>query len=117
MGDSSVNKLLQEIQETNADCYEVFQAVRSLIFRMYPTVKEETKYGGILFSVSSPFCGLFSYAKHISLEIGNGALIQDEFNVLEGSGKLRRHIKLKTQEEIFSKNIPHYLELAFRTST
>lgn len=46
MEDSSVNKLLQEIQETNADCYEVFQAVRSLIFRMYPAVKEETNMAG-----------------------------------------------------------------------
>lgn len=117
MGDSCVNKLLQEIQGVNVDCYEVIQAIRSLIFRMYPNVKEEIKYGGILFSVSSPFCGLFSYTKHVSLEFGNGALLQDEFNMLEGSGKQRRHIKLKTQEEISSKNVPHYLELALRTCT
>ena len=50
-----------------------------------------------------PFCGIFSYAKHVSLEFGAGASLPDKLKVLEGEGKLRRHIKLSSAQDIAEK--------------
>jgi len=79
-----------------------------------PGVSEEVKYGGLLFSAGKPVCGVFAYAKHVSVEFGDGAMLPDEHKVLEGEGKLRRHIKLSTMGDIDQKHVAHYLTLALR---
>ncbi|MDR2154724.1 MAG: DUF1801 domain-containing protein [Burkholderiaceae bacterium] len=65
-----------------------------------PAITEEVKYGGLLFSAAHPFCGVFAYARHVSLEFGNGASLPDKYKALEGAGKLRRHIKLTSPRDI-----------------
>ena len=80
------------------------------------SITEEVKYGGILFSAEKPFCGIFSYAKHVSLEFGAGASLPDKFKVLEGEGKLRRHIKLSSAQDIAEKHVGEYLLLALKAS-
>ncbi len=83
---------------------------------MDSSISEEVKYGGILFSVEKPFCGIFSYAKHVSLEFGAGASLPDKFKVLEGEGKLRRHIKLLSAQDITKKHVSEYLLLTLKAS-
>lgn len=75
-------------------------------------VTEEVKYGGILFSDGKPFAGVFSYGKHVSVEFSNGATFSDEYLVLEGRGKLRRHLKLYGMSDMESKHLQHYLVIA-----
>ena len=41
-----------------------------------------------------------------------GHQLADEFKVLEGAGKQRRHIKLHTPEDLAAKQVAHYLGLA-----
>lgn len=79
-------------------------------------VSEEVKYGGFLFSSNEPFCGIFSYTKHVSLEFSAGASLPDTFKVLEGEGKFRRHIKLSSADDISGKHVRDYLILAFEAS-
>ncbi|MDO9596927.1 MAG: DUF1801 domain-containing protein [Azoarcus sp.] len=64
--------------------------------------------------MEKPFCSIFSYAKHVSLEFGAGASLTDKFTVLEGEGKLRRHIKLSSVEDIAGKHVGEYLLLALK---
>ena len=80
------------------------------------SISEEIKYGGILFAADKPFCGIFSYSKHVSLEFGGGASLPDRHNVLEGEGKLRRHIKLLSQEDVVVKHVREYLTLALKAA-
>jgi hypothetical protein len=77
-------------------------------------VSEEVKYGGLLFSQGAPFCGVFSYTRHVSLEFGEGASLPDPHQVLEGAGKLRRHIKLGSLQDISDKHVGEYLVLALQ---
>jgi hypothetical protein len=111
-----VDLYLQDLSLTNMAIYELLQAIRNQILGVElasnETVKEEVKYGGILFAVEQAFCGVFAYANHVSLEFGEGASLPDQFNVLEGKGKFRRHIKLTSTEEIESKHVMHYVKLA-----
>lgn len=116
MKNDRVNALLQDWNLVNEDNHALVQAVRQMVLNVGKEVSEEVKYGGILFSGTQAFCGVFAYAKHISLEFGEGARLADPFAVLEGKGKFRRHIKLTTIADIDSKHLLHYVKLAYQQS-
>ncbi|HDI3308709.1 TPA: DUF1801 domain-containing protein [Vibrio cholerae] len=88
------------------------ESLRAIVLCISKTVSEEIKYGGILFSDPEPFCGVFSYKQHITLELSNGAGLEDEFGVLEGKGKTRRHIKFLTAADIQKKHAREYIAQA-----
>ncbi len=107
-----VASLLEDVRQLSEDRFALMQALRQLVLGLNPAVSEEVKYGGLLFSVDKPFCGVFAYAKHVSLEFGDGAALPDEHGVLEGEGKLRRHIKLYAIDDVDQKHVQHYVALA-----
>ncbi|OGB22202.1 MAG: hypothetical protein A3I66_17680 [Burkholderiales bacterium RIFCSPLOWO2_02_FULL_57_36] len=108
-----INALLQDVRLTSETNHELVQQVRKLVLAAGSSIKEEVKYGGILFSASVPFCGVFAYAKHVSLEFSRGASMPDEYRVLEGEGKSRRHVKLSSLADIRAKHLKHYVALAY----
>jgi len=112
MSTDRVAGLLEDIRLLDEGRFKLVQEVRELVLAL-GSVSEEVKYGGILFSAGKPFCGVFSYAKHVSLEFGEGASLPDKHRVLEGEGKFRRHIKLFSLQDIPAKHLQEYLALAF----
>ena len=112
-----IAKLLEDIRLLDPERFELVHALRKIILGLDSSITEEVKYGGILFSAEKPFCGIFSYARHVSLEFGEGASLPDKFKVLEGEGKLRRHIKLSSDQDISEKHVREYLALAFKASS
>jgi hypothetical protein len=112
-----IEKLLDDIRSLDEARFTLVQSLRELILGLTSAITEEVKYGGLLFSASKPFCGVFAYAKHVSLEFGDGASLPDKFKVLEGAGKLRRHIKLTSPCDIADKHVREYLLLALKAST
>lgn len=103
---------LDDLFTGDAERYDLVVRLRKLVLSVDPRITEEVKYGGILFSAGPPICGLFSYEKHVALEFSRGAELADPHHVLEGEGKLRRHIKLLTKQELFKKNVREYVTLA-----
>lgn len=98
---------------------EITDKVNELILALCPDAGFTSKYGGTLIEAvagdpKSAIGGLFFYAQHASFEFANGATIDDPNKFLEGKGKYRRHIKLTTAQDIESKQLPFYLEQAFR---
>jgi hypothetical protein len=111
-----ISKLLEDLRLLDPEHFELVQALRKIILALDSSIREEVKYGGILFSAGQPFCGIFAYSKHVSLEFGAGASLPDKFKVLEGEGKLRRHIKLSSAQDIAEKHVAEYLVLALKAS-
>jgi hypothetical protein len=107
-----IAQLLGDIHLLSPSLAELVQAVRTLALGLNPDVTEEVKYGGILFSAPQPFCGIFAYRQHVTLEFSNGAALTDQFKVLDGKGKFRRHIKLLTLDDVTGKHVLAYLRLA-----
>lgn len=107
-----VANFLDDLRLVSEERHDLVSRVRKIILAADGKISEEIKYGGIMFSAESPFCGLFSYANHVSLEFGHGAALPDPHKVLEGQGQHRRHIKLVSQPEIFKKNLRAYVLLA-----
>ena len=112
MTTKSVQTLLEDIRLLSEQNYEMVKAVRALVRKTYKDYSEEVKYGGILFTSSVQFGGVFAYKAHVSVEFGSGAKIIDDLGHLEGSGKGRRHIKLLSVADIKNKRLAQYLPLA-----
>ena len=107
-----VKNLLDYWEIDNPALYEIANSVRTKILQLFDTVDEEVKYGGILFAAPEPFCGIFVYKQHVSVEFSHGAKIADPHGLLEGKGKGRRHLKLHTLEDVENKYLMDYLRLA-----
>jgi hypothetical protein len=117
MATKSVQSLVEDIRLHSETNHAIVQAVRALVKKTVESTAEEVKYGGILFSSGVPFCGVFAYQAHVSVEFGSGAKIADAFGHLEGSGKGRRHLKLTSVAEIKRKRLAEYLPLALEAAT
>lgn len=112
MSNQRVAAFLQDISLTHPHQYALVSAVRDLVLALGSDIVEEVKYGGILFGRETHFCGVFAYAQHVNVEFGDGASLHDMYSVLEGKGKLRRHIKLGQLGDLKQKHLLHYLRLA-----
>lgn len=113
MNSEAVDDFLFALQRSDPERYALVERVRVLIHTAGPRLREEVRYGGLLFSAGAPVCALFSYERHLALEFSRGAELPDRHGVLEGEGKLRRHIKLDKVGDLFKKNVREYLALAF----
>lgn len=111
-----VARLLEDIRAHDADRYALVQTLCEAVRGLDATVRQEVKYGGLLFSADKPFCGIFSYTRHVSLEFSEGAALPDPHGVLEGVGKGRRHIKLDSVRDIAARHVAEYLRLAFNAA-
>ena len=116
MAKQSIQDLLDDVRLLGEEQFSLLESVRALVKQTIPAVTEEVKYGGIMFSSGQPFCGVFAYKHHVSVEFGSGARIPDSLGNLEGAGKGRRHIKLHSAKDINTKKLAHYLPLALEAA-
>lgn len=117
MATRSIEHWLEDIRLLSEDGHSIAVAVRALLKRQFKPLEEEIKYGGILFACGpTQFCGVFVYTAHVSVEFGHGAAMPDEHGLLEGSGKLRRHLKLRSLADIEDRQLAHYLQLAHQAA-
>ncbi|MEM7371377.1 MAG: DUF1801 domain-containing protein [Bacteroidota bacterium] len=97
--DQKVQAFLDNLQIVDSPKYQIILAARAILFEQYPDAKERMMYGGILFSLEEDFAGLFAYTHHVSMEFGNGYLMNDPEKLLEGKGKYRRHLKITSMDQ------------------
>jgi hypothetical protein len=105
-----VQTFLKEVEMMDCEKYEILQKLRDLVFTQYPQTTERMMYGGITFSLENNFGGLFVYKHHVSFEFSNGFMMSDPDTLLEGSGKFRRHLKIKTLSDIDDKKIDFFVQ-------
>ena len=107
-----ITQYLEDLRLQGGELYPMVSALRQLALASGPGVTEDFKYGGILFGASRNFCGVFAYKSHVSVEFSEGHTLSDPFLVLEGKGKLRRHIRLKSEAHITTKQVAAYITAA-----
>ena len=88
---------------------DLVSRLRGVVLAADPSICEEVKYGGILFSAGSPFCGIFSHPRHVMLEFSRGAELADPDHLLEGDGKKRRHLKLTVPTDLRRKKVKEFV--------
>ena len=76
-------------------------------------------YGGTVIEMRTAdpktrVAGVFAYTKYVSVEFTNGVMLDDPHKVLEGAGKVRRHIKLHSLNDIVAKDCLTFLKQALK---
>ncbi len=108
--DERVRKFLADTGDASVERLKILDKMRGIVFARFPKVGERIMYGGIMFSVDGEdFGGLFVYKNHISFEFSFGAFMKDEGKILEGGGKLRRHLKILDIGDVEKKKVKFFV--------
>ncbi|MBI9061865.1 MAG: DUF1801 domain-containing protein [Marinilabiliaceae bacterium] len=105
-----VQEFLEQTKLRDHVKYEVLDTLRQKVFEQYPKVEERMMYGGIIFSLTEDFGGVFVYKNHVSFEFSYGYKLDDPEQLLEGGGKFRRHLKLKSLADIITKKVDFFVK-------
>ncbi|HIQ38153.1 MAG TPA: DUF1801 domain-containing protein [Desulfocapsa sulfexigens] len=108
--DKKVQGLINDIEMYDSDKYQLLMNLRDLAFHHHPKTQERVMYGGIMFSLVNDYGGIFVRKNHISFEFTSGNEFQDPEKLLEGKGKFRRHLKLRSLEDIENKKVSYYIQ-------
>ena len=109
--DKRVQSFLDDLQDLKPEQCTVIKMCRKMVFQANPNVSERFIYGGIMFSLNGEdFGGVFASKKHVSFEFGKGIDLDDPIKNLEGVGKFRRHLKLRTLEDVEKKTVGYYIQ-------
>ncbi len=108
-----VQSFLEGIMMSDVEKYNSLLEMRKIVFQIHPKTDERIMYGGIMFSLNAEdYSGLFVRKNHISFEFSNGYRMKDPDQFLEGSGKFRRHLKIKTHTDIKNKDVAFFVKQA-----
>ena len=107
-----IETLEADLRLSHPGMYPIAERARQLLHNMLPQASERVIYGGFMFATEVDVCGVFVYTEHVSVEFGRGAELADPHGALEGKGKFRRHIKLRSADDIESKHLSEYVALA-----
>ncbi len=108
-----VQAFLDNVLQLDFEQYTMLQKMRELVFDIYKNTSERIMYGGIMFFVDDEALGgLFVRKHHISFEFTKGFLMNDPNNFLEGQGKYRRHLKIRTLDDIKTKTVDFFIKQA-----
>ncbi|MEE9431076.1 MAG: DUF1801 domain-containing protein [Melioribacteraceae bacterium] len=107
-----VQKFIEELMIINDEQFNITQKLRKIVFDNYKKTDERMMYGGIMFSLEEDFGGVFASKNHISFEFSFGYKMNDEKNLLEGTGKFRRHLKIKSLSDIKDKDVDFFVKQA-----
>jgi hypothetical protein len=96
---------------------EITDSILETLVDAAPDITTRTMYGGTVFEMEketpkSRIGGVYSYENYVSVEFATGAGFDDPQNLLEGSGKKRRHIKIHTLKDVADKNCYGFLTQA-----
>ena len=115
--DEHVEQWLRDVQYTSPAQFPLVQDLRTLVRQLAPEALERVMYGGLLYELGAAFCGIFPYKNHVSVEFSRGCDLEDAHGQLEGSGKWRRHVKLRSTDEIVTKYLETYLLQAYQVAS
>lgn len=112
---AKVNAFLRDLQAFQPSYLLLIDKVRALFLNASKRVQEDVKYGGIVFNLDGSLIGgVFAYQQHVSIEFSQGAQFIDENALLEGKGKLRRHLKLVSDQDLADKNAAAFIRQAIQ---
>ncbi|WP_200951470.1 DUF1801 domain-containing protein [Ensifer sp. Root31] len=83
--DKRIEAFLADIRDRGDTQFAIVSRLREIALASGAGISEEIKYGGLLFSAARPFCGIFPYSAHVTLEFSEGAALPDAHGVLDGS--------------------------------
>lgn len=91
---------------------EICKQLRKLIMESVEGVREQYKWNQPVYGVKKDFCYLRATKDHVNLGFMNAEKLNDPDNLLKGTGKSMRHVKIKTVEEINAELFTRWFTMA-----
>lgn len=112
MDNRTKGKNVKEIlDKMDPDKRKTAQKLRSIVKSTLPDVVETVKWGNITYLLGDEnLSWIMAYKDHLDLGFFKGAELKSE--LLEGTGKGLRHIKVKTEKDINGKEVSRLLKEA-----
>jgi hypothetical protein len=111
-------ELIEFLRPFPPQVIELALATRARIIALAPraneTVWDAYNAVSIGFAYKESFLHIAVYAKHVNIGFNRGTELPDPKKVLAGSGKLIRHITLRTLDDLKQPYIPTYVKAAIR---
>jgi hypothetical protein len=113
-------QLLSHLASYDPHVSELTLALRDVVLEEAPDAIESIIKGyavaiGFSFTgkpLKDGFCHVVTYSSHVNLGFNRGALLPDPNGVLQGKGKLIRHITIRKQNELDRPLVRRYLQAA-----
>ncbi len=103
----------------NKGLIDLFKDLRSFVLSTYPDCNEllyHTHALTAVFSISEKlsdaFCMIPIYTNHLNFGFNKGTLLEDPHQLLKGTGKLIRHIEVKTHNDFRNEKVESLLQSA-----
>ena len=110
--DIATQKFIDSIKVFDETKYDILMQLRDIVFDNIPEVMEKMMYGGIIFYLNEDFGGVFVYENHLSFEFSHGFKFKNPDKLLEGKGKYRRHLKIRSLDDIETKKVDFFIKQA-----
>jgi hypothetical protein len=91
---------------------QVSDRAEELVRREAPSLKVERHWGHPWFVGTDLVCVVGAFSHHAAIEFWRGSTIPDPDQLLEGTGKNLRHVKLRTLEEASSPQLAQLVRRA-----
>ncbi|WP_172368939.1 DUF1801 domain-containing protein [Sporosarcina jiandibaonis] len=108
-------KVDQFIDALPENIQEITTCLRNVILETSEDFTEDIKWGMPSYSIQKNICYLQPSKNHVNLGFYFGASLIDEDNLLEGTGKQMRHIRIKKLDEIQSEKFKALIQSAIES--
>ena len=107
------------IESFSDEIKELARQTRELIYTILPQVVEvvwvqqrNTGFGTGVKKMTEHFCWIMPATNHVTLGFNYGAELPDPKNLLEGTGKLFRHIKVRSESDLQNPDLHKLIKFA-----
>lgn len=102
--DRTIMEVDEYIMNLPEDIRNIAEALRKIVFDSSPLLIEEYKWSMPNYSHKGLVCYIQTAKRHVNFgfQKGNELVEKDAFNLLQGSGKTMRHIRITKMDDIQS---------------
>jgi hypothetical protein len=102
-------RVLDYINSAPSPQKEIMYKIRELIYKVVPDAEEAFKWGSPAFSRIKAICYMATFKKHVTFAFYDGRMLKDPDRILEGTGKMMKHIKLRKLEDIDEEQLSKWI--------
>lgn len=84
--------------------------IRRLMREAAPKAEEGFSYGMPMWKMKKMAAWLMPQPEYVSLGFTHGTSFEDKYGLLEGKGKVGRHIKLRSVKDVDEKKLTYYIK-------
>lgn len=98
------------IQNSAEEQVGILKDLRALVFSVVPNVNEQFKWGRPVYGLEKDFCYLATTKKHVTFGFFKFEKVITNKNLIEGTGKDMRHIKINKASQIVEYQLSKMIE-------